>query len=403
MHLPALNIPDLLIALWRATLECDVGDNRASWDWAVLRESKTWKYHGHLVAAARNYLPSSFGRPPRNPAEKINSGYKAWEFLIYIYGYYPALLYGILPDMYWRNFCKLVLGIRILHQRIILKAELRLAHKVLIEFCFEFEAGYYQRKPSRIHFVRPSIHQLSHCAPETQHIGPLGLSTQWPIERSIGDFGKQIRQPSNPFQNLAVRGIQRACINALHAIYPQFSDPSPPLRGSVDLGSGYTLLRKLDDTHRPVQCCTVGSCLSEGCCERRAFDIFRRDKLGMAEEDAAFGWSGEIKRWGRLAIPSGQIARSEWVEKQESRIARCTKILVTQKNGKQDNIFGEIRYFARLNSTSGPITVAMVYLFGPPDADILKKSFGVVCAMEYTGIAKVFEVTAISSVVALVP
>ncbi|KAJ6528077.1 hypothetical protein B0H19DRAFT_1195027 [Mycena capillaripes] len=39
-------------------------------------------------------IPGSFDRPPRNPAEKINSGYKAWERLLYVYGAGPALLYG---------------------------------------------------------------------------------------------------------------------------------------------------------------------------------------------------------------------------------------------------------------------------------------------------------------------
>ncbi len=32
-----------------------------------------------------------------SPAEKISSGYKAWEFLIYVFGLCLALLYGILP------------------------------------------------------------------------------------------------------------------------------------------------------------------------------------------------------------------------------------------------------------------------------------------------------------------
>ncbi|KAI0026978.1 hypothetical protein K488DRAFT_63482 [Vararia minispora EC-137] len=215
MHLPALNIPNLLLSLWRGTLECDHSDSRSTWTWAALRDVVIWKHHDFLVGVARLYLPGSFDRPPHDPAEKLNSGYKAWEFLNYIYGYAPALLFGILPFQYWRSFCKLVLGIRILHQHSIKAIELRTAHCVLIEFSIEFERLYYQRKPSRIHFVRPSIHQLTHCAPETEHVGPLGLSTQWPIKRTIGDPGKEIRQPSNPFQNLARRGIQRACITGL--------------------------------------------------------------------------------------------------------------------------------------------------------------------------------------------
>jgi hypothetical protein len=99
MHLAALNIPDLLINLWRGTLDCDGGDDKRTWDWAVLTGS-TWEAHGKDVTACTPYLPGSFDRPPRNPAEKVSSGYKAWEFLIYIYGLGPALLYGVLPEKY---------------------------------------------------------------------------------------------------------------------------------------------------------------------------------------------------------------------------------------------------------------------------------------------------------------
>ncbi|KAJ8089822.1 hypothetical protein PM082_018398 [Marasmius tenuissimus] len=60
-------------------------------------------YH---VAAATPFIPISFDRPPRDPAEKISSGYKAWEFL-YFFGLGPCLLYGLLPNKYWSQYCKL--------------------------------------------------------------------------------------------------------------------------------------------------------------------------------------------------------------------------------------------------------------------------------------------------------
>ena len=50
MHLAALNLPDLLINLWRGTLDCDVSDNRSTWDWAKL-VGDTWQEHGRQVAA----------------------------------------------------------------------------------------------------------------------------------------------------------------------------------------------------------------------------------------------------------------------------------------------------------------------------------------------------------------
>ncbi len=63
MHLGSLNIPDLLIALWRGTLDCDPKDDKRSWDWAVLT-GDVWKKHGQRVADATPYLPGSFDRPP---------------------------------------------------------------------------------------------------------------------------------------------------------------------------------------------------------------------------------------------------------------------------------------------------------------------------------------------------
>ena len=84
MHLVSLNIPDILISLWRGMIDCDKNDSRRTWDWAML-QGDVWKAHGDAAAASTPYLPGSFDRPPRNPAEKINSGYKAWEYLMYIF------------------------------------------------------------------------------------------------------------------------------------------------------------------------------------------------------------------------------------------------------------------------------------------------------------------------------
>ncbi|XP_006463132.1 hypothetical protein AGABI2DRAFT_74199, partial [Agaricus bisporus var. bisporus H97] len=84
MHLLALNVPELLIGLWRGTFRCDkkAGDDTSLWDWVVLKDTadnKVWTSHGKKVAELSRYLPSSYDRPPRNPAEKLNSGYKAVE------------------------------------------------------------------------------------------------------------------------------------------------------------------------------------------------------------------------------------------------------------------------------------------------------------------------------------
>ncbi|KAJ3547513.1 hypothetical protein NMY22_g1612 [Coprinellus aureogranulatus] len=177
MHL-ILNLADLLVPLWRGTFECASTDSKASWDWAVLQDPAVWKSHGRDVAAAQPYLPGSFGRPPRNPAEKINSGYKAWEFLLYIFGLGPGLLYGILPHHIWTSLCRLVSGIRTIYQKKITPAEYKAAHRQLIFFTAEFERDFVQRRADRIHFVRQSIHSLSHQVPEAIRVGP-GQETRW--------------------------------------------------------------------------------------------------------------------------------------------------------------------------------------------------------------------------------
>ena len=152
MHLINLNDPDLFLSLWRGTLKTYAPDKIDNWDWRVLA-GKVWEAHGKTVALATPFIPSSFGRVPRNPAEKINSGYKAWEFQIYLFGLGPALLRHILPKKYWINYCRYVSGIRILQQWTIYPEDLQRGHKLLCEFEKEFEELYYQRREDHIHFV----------------------------------------------------------------------------------------------------------------------------------------------------------------------------------------------------------------------------------------------------------
>ena len=152
MHLGALNLSDLMISLWQGTIDCTRPDDKATWDWAVLQK-EVWQQHGQAVADCLHYLPSSFDRPPRNIAEKLTSGYKAWEFMQYLYGLGPGLLLGVLPDKYYANFCKLVFGMRLMNQHKITLDSIGDAQAALVSFAQEFEMIYCQRLATRIHFV----------------------------------------------------------------------------------------------------------------------------------------------------------------------------------------------------------------------------------------------------------
>jgi hypothetical protein len=317
MHLPALNIPDLMIPLWRATIDCDKTDDKELWTWAALRDPAVWKSHGQSVADATPYIPGSFDRPPRNPAEKISSGYKAWEFLLYFFGLGPALLFGILPESIWRNYCKLVRAFRILMQEEISPIELVEAHELMTEFSNEFEELYVQRRADRIHFVRPCLHTASHFAPETTRIGPAINVSQWALERTIGNLGEEIKQHRDPYTNISERGVRRCQVNALKAIIPNLEPVANLLpRGSEDLGDSFILLRARDRAAHKVS-------------NPHELNAIRKY---MTEDghNLSDTWDLHVRRWARVRLPNGQVARSSWKESTRSldqlRVSRNLKV-----------------------------------------------------------------------------
>ena len=306
MHLSGANMAALWLDLWRGTIECATTDNKAHWRWAVLKNQRTWEEHGHAVAVCRPHLPGSFDVAPRDPSLHANSWYKAAEYITWIYSLCPALLYGILPHDLWRNFCKFVAGFRIMGQYSITPAQLQCARNYLAEWENEFEILYYQRHADRIHFIRPCVHLTNHLASEAARVGSPICSSQWTMERTIGNLGQEIRQPSDPFSNLAQQGIRRCQVNALKAMIPDLdlTGEGDNPRASEDLGNGYVLLPKCDK--RPI-------------------------KVHGPEAQIISQYAGQpkilhIRRWGRLRLPNGQIAHSEFVESQkpleELRMAR---------------------------------------------------------------------------------
>ena len=300
MHQPIINLTGLMLELWRKQGNCQSGDTSdEDWPWAVLKDD-VWKAHGKAVADAASYFPQSFDRTPRNPAEKLSSGYKAWELLLYFYGLGPGLFYELLPEVYYRHYCKLVVGIRVMYQHKIAPQQLQLAYKHLLEWVYEFETLYYQRKTGRLHFVRQCVHSLVHLVPETLRIGPPSLSAQWTMERVIGHFGSLLKQPSNPFANITEQARKIAEINAIIAMWPDLEKVQTDPMGSVDIGDGHLLLWPKD--RKPYRLSPV---------EWDALNTFYSGLPNAGNTGVA---RRSIYRWGRLRIPNGQIARSHWKE-----------------------------------------------------------------------------------------
>jgi len=298
MHLGVLNISDLMISLWRGTMDCTRPDNKATWDWAVLR-GEVWQQHGKAVADCLHYLPSSFDRPPRNIADKLTSGYKAWEFLQYLYGLGPGLLLGILPDKYYTNYCKLVYGMRVMNQHRITRTSVCIAQLALASFAQEFEMIYCQQLATCIHFVRPCLHSLVHLPQEVIRIGPPICPSQWTLERTIGNLTEEIKLHSNAWSNLSQRGILQAQVNAINAMIPDLCIDGPSEGrlscGAKDLGGRFILLRAHEGNPSPLQ-----ECEAEALC-----DFFPTIQRGVEIP---------VIRWAKLRLPTGQNCNSAWKE-----------------------------------------------------------------------------------------
>ncbi|EJD38499.1 hypothetical protein AURDEDRAFT_30561, partial [Auricularia subglabra TFB-10046 SS5] len=244
MHL-FMNLAHHFITLWRGTFDCVRPDSKADWEWATLSDDELWAIHGADIAGCTPYTPSVLERPARNPAEKLNSGYKATEYIHYFYVLGPVHFYVVLRAEHWENYCLLVAGIRLIAQKSATRDQLMEGAQYLIQFLRGFEELYIGRRQERMHLHTQIIHIIQHLVPEYFRVGPGPLHAQWTLERHIGNMTDELRQHSNPYRNLAACSLRRAQINALKAICPQFdqtADGEKPPAYSVDLEDGYFLL-----------------------------------------------------------------------------------------------------------------------------------------------------------------
>ncbi|KAF8141643.1 hypothetical protein EV363DRAFT_1151144 [Boletus edulis] len=237
------------------------------------------------------------------------------------------------------------------------------------------------------------------------------------MERTIGNLEQEIRQPSNPFANLAQQGIRRCQMNALKAMLPELDPQSSSIpRGATNLRNGYVLLPKRD--RYPTDITTD---------EKRVITAY----LGHPT-------APKLRRWARLRLPNGQVARSQFTElvkaPENVRMARNIKVFVFYCSNTfvltllveivHEGIqrIAEVRYFTRLlnrdadnvgddsDTIDNPdrtlfTNVALVTLYSDPDPLLLHESFGVVVLCTKLGEESltVIKISAIQAVVAMIP
>lgn len=315
MHLINLNDPDLLLDLWCGMIKVYPPDSLDLWNLCVLI-GDVWQAHGKTVALATPFILSFFGRAPWNSVEKINSGYKAWEFQIYLISLDPALFQHILPKEYWMNYCKYVLGVHLLQNWVISQDDLQLEHRLLCKFTCKFEQLYYQRCTDRIHFVQQSIHLLTHIASETTCVEPLSCYSQWMIETAIGNLGEEICQDHDPYMNITQWGVLHAQLNLIFAMFPNLDlDNKNSLScGAKDLEQGYVLLCMCQSVAKPVM------------------DAKTRAILHYWEQSGwpnLHSWPWAVKWWAQLQLSTRQRAHTGWYKSNLTlslRKTSCVKV-----------------------------------------------------------------------------
>ncbi|KDQ10432.1 hypothetical protein BOTBODRAFT_178101 [Botryobasidium botryosum FD-172 SS1] len=256
-----------------------------------------------------------------------------------------------------------------------------------VEYVKGYKTLYYQQKVSRIHFCRQSVHNILHLAPETARGGPLPYTSQYPMERTIGNLGQEIKQPSNPFANLSQRAVVCCQVNALKALVLDLDCGGSEKRIRIELGDGHTALHPRDRSGQKI----TGP---EGLaiCEALQGEM---DNYTQAR----------LVRWARIRLPNGQIARCAWKEERRPlenvRMARNIKL---KRDGKL--AFAEVHFFFPAPSDyQGGGMLALVSMYPPHDPTLFQKSEHTLraCTLPGADSLRVINVKDVLSVVAMVP
>ncbi len=326
MHLTCHNLCTLLIEIWRGIIKGGKTD-ATTYRFAVLTDEE-WPELGLDVEFARSFLPGFFDRAPRNIALKWTSGYKAIEMQTFLFVYSANMMRRRLPADHWSHLCKTVRAVRNVSEYEITEACLIQSRELLNSATEDFENHYYERDPDRLHFVRPVIHHLWHIPDQIVLNGSLIVRTQLPMERMIGQFGGELKQPSNPYANLSQRAARRMKINTAQAMMPSLDRAEQRAlglpRGAEPIGDGYVFLRALERSRsslRPVEA-------------RAFFDYFMRTDPCRVEGETRWTYRTSLRRWARVRLPNGQVARCAWKEHRKAlcrlRMARCVKVCACQ-------------------------------------------------------------------------
>ncbi|KAG2036853.1 hypothetical protein BDR03DRAFT_982611 [Suillus americanus] len=107
MHFEGPNMGSLFTELWHSTIGCDATDNRDLWNWDMFQDKAVWIDYGTTVA-----------------------------------GLGLGLLYGILPNKYWQNFCNGLWNMLLINALKVMISNLEPSNNLLPNHSDDLEGGY---------------------------------------------------------------------------------------------------------------------------------------------------------------------------------------------------------------------------------------------------------------------
>ena len=134
--------------------------------------------------------PKNISRVPRS-IENHRKYFKASELRSFLLFYGPAVLYNILPKLYYEYFLLLSEVIFILLLESISKRQLEHAERLLLHFCILFEDYYGLR------FQTENFHVLVHLADDLRSLGPLWTHSCFHFEDKNGFLLKTFHGTQN--------------------------------------------------------------------------------------------------------------------------------------------------------------------------------------------------------------
>ena len=166
MHAVLLGVMKLFLNLW-------FGTNR-SHDYSI--SDKISQVDKRLLSIKP---PDTISRCPRS-IEGHRKYFKASELRSFLLFYGPAVLFNILPTVYYEHFLLLSEAIFILLKESISIDELAHAERLLFHFCIMFEPLYGKR------YQTANIHGLVHLADNVRELGPLWTHSCFHFEDKNG-------------------------------------------------------------------------------------------------------------------------------------------------------------------------------------------------------------------------